>query len=204
MMDKSIREIERERQGLQNQEKKLIVEIKKSAKQGQMGAVKVMAKDLIRTRHQIEKFYKLKSQLQGVSLRIQTLKSTQAMGEAMKGVTKAMGQMNRQMNLPSLQKIMQEFERQNEKMEMTSEIMGDTIDDALEGDEEEEESEELVNQVLDEIGIDINNELMNAPSGSVAAPAAQNKVAAQAEGAGADDGVIDSDLQARLDNLRKM
>jgi len=35
------------------------------------GAVKVMAKDLVRTKHQIEKFYKLKSQLQGVSLRIQ-------------------------------------------------------------------------------------------------------------------------------------
>jgi len=36
MLDKSIREIERERQGLQTQEKKLIVEIKKMAKQGQM------------------------------------------------------------------------------------------------------------------------------------------------------------------------
>jgi charged multivesicular body protein 2A len=36
MLDKSIREIERERQGLQNQEKKLINEIKKVAKQGQM------------------------------------------------------------------------------------------------------------------------------------------------------------------------
>ncbi|KAL8093884.1 hypothetical protein AgCh_035678 [Apium graveolens] len=205
MIDRSIREIERERQGLQNQEKKLIVDIKKTAKQGQMGAVKVMAKDLIRTRHQIEKFYKLKSQLQGVSLRIQTLKSTQAMGEAMKGVTKAMGQMNRQMNLPSLQKIMQEFERQNEKMEMTSEVMGDAIDDALEGDEEEEETEELVSQVLDEIGIDINSELVNAPSATVAAPAAKNKVAAQAEVTGNDDGGgIDSDLQARLDNLRKM
>jgi charged multivesicular body protein 2A len=36
MIDKSIREIERERQGLQTQEKKLIVEIKKNAKQGQM------------------------------------------------------------------------------------------------------------------------------------------------------------------------
>lgn len=35
------------------------------------GAVKVMAKDLIRTRHQITKFYALKSQLQGVALRIQ-------------------------------------------------------------------------------------------------------------------------------------
>ncbi|URD87405.1 vacuolar protein sorting-associated protein 2 [Musa troglodytarum] len=34
-------------------------------------AVKVMAKDLIRTRYQITKFYALKSQLQGVSLKIQ-------------------------------------------------------------------------------------------------------------------------------------
>jgi len=71
MLEKSIRDIERERQGLQNQERKLINEIKKVAKQGQMGAVKIMAKDLIRTRHQITKFYALKSQLQGVSLRIQ-------------------------------------------------------------------------------------------------------------------------------------
>ncbi|KAH6818348.1 SNF7 family protein [Perilla frutescens var. frutescens] len=204
MLDKSIREIERERQALQTQEKKLITEIKKSAKQGQMGAVKVMAKDLIRTRHQIEKFYKLKSQLQGVSLRIQTLKSTQAMGEAMKGVTKAMGQMNRQMNLPSLQKIMQEFERQNEKMELTSEVMADAIDDALEGDEEEEETEELVSQVLDEIGIDINNELVSAPSATVAAPAANSKVPQAEATTGNDDGGIDSDLQARLDNLRRM
>ncbi|KAF7813586.1 vacuolar protein sorting-associated protein 2-like protein 1 [Senna tora] len=205
MLDKSIREIERERQSLQSQEKKLILEIKKSAKQGQMGAVRVMAKDLVRTRHQIEKFYKLKSQLQGVSLRIQTLKSTHAMGEAMKGVTKAMGQMNRQMNLPSLQKIMQEFERQNEKMELVSEVMEDAIDDAMEGDEEEEETEELVNQVLDEIGVGINQELLNAPSAKVATPAAKAKVPqVETNGTGSDDSGIDSDLQARLDNLRKM
>ncbi|RWR86053.1 vacuolar protein sorting-associated protein 2 1 [Cinnamomum micranthum f. kanehirae] len=203
MIDKSIREIERERQSLQSQEKKLIVDIKKTAKQGQMGAVKVMAKDLIRTRHQITKFYALKSQLQGVALRIQTLKSTQAMGEAMKGVTKAMGQMNRQMNLPALQKIMQEFEKQNEKMEMVTEVMGDAIDDALEGDEEEQETEELVNQVLDEIGIDIDSQLVKAPSSVVTAAAATTKVA-QAEATGNEENGIDSDLQARLDNLRKM
>ncbi|KAG9156276.1 hypothetical protein Leryth_009155 [Lithospermum erythrorhizon] len=83
---------------------KVIAEIKKSAKQGQMGAVKVMAKDLIRT--QMSNF--------------KTLKSTQAMGEAMK-----------------------------------------------------------------------------------AAPASNTKVP-QAEFAVADDGGIDSDLQARLDNLRRM
>ncbi|KAI9102893.1 hypothetical protein K1719_023332 [Acacia pycnantha] len=126
------------------------------------------------------------------------------MGEAMKGVTKAMGQMNRQMNLPSLQSIMQEFERQNEKMELTSEVMGDTIDDVLEDDEEEEEKEELVNQVLDEIGININSELVNAPSSTSVTAAAAKKRVAQAESTGNEDSGIDDDLQARLDNLRKM
>ena len=63
---------------------------------------------------------------------MQTLKSTQAMADAMRGATKAMGAMNKQMNLPALMKIMREFERQNEKMEMTSEMMGDAVDDAFE------------------------------------------------------------------------
>lgn len=46
-------------------------------------------------------------------------------------------------------------------------------------------------------------QLLNAPSSAVAAPAAKIKVA-QAEATGNDDTGIDSDLQARLDNLRKM
>ncbi len=68
----------------------------------------------------------------GYALPAQTLKSTQAMSEAMKGATRAMGAMNRQMNLPALQKIMREFEMQNERMEMTSEVMGDAVDDVFE------------------------------------------------------------------------
>ena len=36
MLDKAIRDLDRERMGLQNQEKKLVAEIKKAAKQGQM------------------------------------------------------------------------------------------------------------------------------------------------------------------------
>ena len=47
---------------------------------------------------------------------MQTLKSTQAMADAMRGVTRAMSSMNKQLNLPSLNNIMKEFERQNEKM----------------------------------------------------------------------------------------
>jgi len=193
-LDRSIREIDRERTGLQNQEKKITIEMKKLAKQGQMGAVRIMAKDLVRTRNNVTKFYKMRTELQAVSLRIQTIKSHQAMAEAMKGVTKAMMAMNRQMNLPAMQRIMMEFEKQSEKMEMKEEMMNDTMDDVLETEGEEEETEEVINQVLDEIGINLSSQLVDAPVASTGGGAKEKT--AQKEG-------DDFDLQARLDNLRK-
>lgn len=51
-------------------------------------ACKVMARDLVRTRRNIHKFYQMSTQLQAVALRMQTLRSTQQMGEAMRGATK--------------------------------------------------------------------------------------------------------------------
>jgi len=183
--------IDRERANLQNQEKKVIMEIKKAAKQGQLGAAKIMAKDLVRTRNHIQKFYQMRATLQAVGLRIQTLQSTQTMAEAMKGVTKAMMMMNRQMNLPAMQKIMMEFEQQTEKMDMKEEMMNDTLDDVMEGDEDEEKSDEILNQVLDEIGINLSESLASAPS-TIATPVANKEAEA-----------LDDDLQARLDNLKK-
>lgn len=49
-LEKTQRELDRERIKLENQEKKLVQDIKKSAKNGQMGACKIQAKDLVRTR----------------------------------------------------------------------------------------------------------------------------------------------------------
>ena len=55
-----------------------------------------MAKDLVRTRRYVKKFILMKANIQAVSLKITTLKSTNTMATAMKGVTKAMGTMNKQ------------------------------------------------------------------------------------------------------------
>lgn len=49
-LEKTQRELDRERTKLENQEKKLVQDIKKSAKNGQMGPLKIQAKDLVRTR----------------------------------------------------------------------------------------------------------------------------------------------------------
>lgn len=116
-----------------------------------------MAKDLVRTRRYIKKFMLMKANIQAVSLKIQTLRSQNAMAQAMKGnlffylirvilnvllfigVTRAMASMNRQLNLPQIQRILQEFEKQSEIMDMKEDVMNEAIDDAMEGDDDEEE-----------------------------------------------------------------
>ncbi|CAO3698004.1 unnamed protein product [Rhizopus stolonifer] len=145
----------------------------------------------------------MKTQLQAVGLRMQTLRSSQQMAEAMKGATKAMGSMNRQMNLPKIQQIMMQFEKESELMDMKDEMMGDAIDDAFDEDEDETESDEIVSKVLDEIGISLNQELGEVPTGikqSEAPLSSPGERVAQAEGGLSVD---DAALQARLDNLRR-
>ncbi|KXN70065.1 Snf7-domain-containing protein [Conidiobolus coronatus NRRL 28638] len=196
-LTKAQRELDRERTKLEQQEKKLITDIKKSAKAGQMNACKVQAKDLVRTRKHIHKFYQMKTQLQAVSLRIQTLRSNQQMAEAMKGASKTMGAMNKRMNLPGIQKIMMDFEKESEIMDMKEEIMNDVMDDVMDDEmDEEEESDNIVNQVLDEIGISVNQSLVDTPNHIGSSEPVRQAVA---EGGMSDDAL----LQARLDNLRR-
>eukprot|EP00916_Digyalum_oweni_P004664 GHVL01008210.1.p1 GENE.GHVL01008210.1~~GHVL01008210.1.p1 ORF type:complete len:272 (-),score=68.32 GHVL01008210.1:271-1008(-) len=175
-INRSIRELDKERGIMQNEEKKIIAEIKKTAAKNQMGAVKVMAKDLVRTRFQIQKLYEFRSQLQGVALRLQTVKSTQAMTEAMKGITKALVKMNDQVKLPALQEIMKEYMRESEKMNLTEEVMNDAIEDTMTGAQDLEEEERIVSQVLDEIGVDIDAQLYSAPGSSPMSTTVQTKV----------------------------
>ncbi|CAL2034394.1 hypothetical protein CAEBREN_01727 [Caenorhabditis brenneri] len=210
-LQKAIRELDRERQRMEAQEKKIIADIKAMAKKNQMDSVKVMAKDLVRTRRYVKKFIVMKANIQAVSLKVQTLKSQDAMASAMKGVTKAMQSMNRQLNLPQIQKIMMEFEKQSEIMDMKEEVMGDAIDDALGDAGDEEETDQIVNQVLDELGIQMGEEMAGLPSAAGGLNTGGEKVGRQAVAAGG-GGVgggssggneVDDDLQARLDQLRR-
>jgi charged multivesicular body protein 2A len=149
----------------------------------------------------------MRSHLQGCALKLQTVKSHHAMASAMTSTAKAMHKMNKAIDVPAINKMMQDFERENAKTEIMQEIMGDTIDDALGGDENEEEEEAIVNQVLDEIGISFGEDLPNtAPTGAVGiSEASPGKVAmAAATGGGGEttDPAL-SELEARLNNLKR-
>lgn len=85
------------------------------------------------------------------------------MAQAMKGVSRAMMNMNRQMNMPQIQQILHEFEKQSEIMDMKEEMINDAIDDAMEDEGDEEEGDAIVSQVLDELGLQLNDQLSGLP-----------------------------------------
>ncbi|KAG6037494.1 hypothetical protein E4U41_005073 [Claviceps citrina] len=202
MLDKAIRELDQTRVKLEKQEKTLIQQIKTSAKNGQMGACKIQAKDLVRTRRYIEKFFAMRSQLQKISLRLQTYRTNEQMMQAMKGATMALGSMNKSMNLPQLQRIAMEFERENDIMEQRQEMMDDAVDDAMDVGVEEE-GDEVVEQVLEEIGVDIGQAMGETPNVLGNPAIAEGKIAQAVGGGGGGGDPVDDDLQARLDSLKK-
>lgn len=201
-LEKTQRELTRESTKLQAQEKKLMLEIKKSAKLGQIASAKIQAKDLIRTKNYIVKFNQMKAQLQAILLRIQSVRSNAQMATLMRDATRLLLGMNRLMNLPQLSRIAQEFAKENDLMDQKQEFMDDAIDDAMALDDDElgedEQADEILTRVLDEIGVDLNTSLKDTPSQINAAQSPNTRIAEPAGG-----GFDEDDLQARLDSLKK-
>ncbi|KAL6968181.1 hypothetical protein U1Q18_033983 [Sarracenia purpurea var. burkii] len=167
-MANATRGIEREITTLQLEEKKLVAEIKRTAKTGNEAATKTLARQLVRLRQQIGKLQGSRAQMRGIATHTQAMSAQSSVAVGMKGASKAMASMNKQMAPEKQAKVMLEFQKQSAQMDMTTEMMSDAIDDALDNDEAEEETEDLTNQVLDEIGVDIASQLSAAPKGRIA------------------------------------
>ncbi|KAK4748142.1 hypothetical protein SAY87_014728 [Trapa incisa] len=167
-MNQATRGVEREIGSLQLEEKKLIAEIKRTAKTGNEGATKILARQLIRLRQQIANLQSSRAQMRGIATHTQAMYAQSSVAVGMNGASKAMAAVNKQMAPAKQAKIIHEFQKQSAQLDMTTEMMSDAIDDALDDDEAEEETEDLTNQVLDEIGVDVASQLSAAPRGKIA------------------------------------
>lgn len=183
-VDRAIRELDRERRKMEQQNERLVQDIKKAAKQNQPAVVKIMAKDYVRVKRSVTKFYQLRTYLQGVGLQLQTMKSVDAMASAMKNTTRALVRVNARLNIPQLQTIMRTFGMETSKMEDTTDMIGDTLDEIFSADGEEDEEDELVAKVMTELNLEMGTSTLAAPTGSLgvatgsAAAAAPARVAA--------------------------
>lgn len=177
---------------MEAQENKLKIQIKKTAKEGQLDAARMLARDLVRTRANITRMYQMRTQMQSVSMQLTTMRTNESMAGAMGNVVKIMARINQTMNLPAMQNVMMQFEMEHGKMEMTQEMVDDAMGDMLGGADEEEETDDVINHVMDELGLEQGSKL-----GSV------STATAMPDQAGLETTGVDSALEARMEQLRR-
>lgn len=215
---RAVRDLDRERANLEKREKQMQAEIKKNAQKGQMVAARHIAKDVVRTRNQITKTYRIAAQLQSVQNKLTSMKATHATTQGMDKVCKAMVMINKQYDIPELNKMAQEFAIQSDKMDMMSDMTDDIIGDMLEGDadadgDEDAAADAILQSVMDAQGLKVADEMGSLPpmstghadSGAVGPqPVAMGASGGNATGGGGEpqDSSL-AELEARMEALRR-
>jgi charged multivesicular body protein 2A len=184
--NRSIRDLDRELNRVKREQKKAQNEMKRLAKQGQMQAVKHLAKDIVRMKQSETNFIKLKAELRSLSAAMDSMAATAQLQKCMTNVSRTLGMLSNQVKLPELQAALMKYQIESEKMEMKQDMINDALDDAMDADSDAED--ELVQKVLDEVGLQLNDDLVDAP-----AKAKQP----------AEEDVVDDNLQQRLNNLKR-
>jgi len=144
--------------------KKLELEIKKAAKEGNKEACTLLAKQLVQLRKQKNRTYAANSKISSVGMQNKSMGANIALAGAMKTTTKTMGDMNKIMRPEAIAGDMKAFQMANMKMEMTDDMINDTLDDMLTESGDESDTDQIVNQVLDEIGIEVSGKMSKAPT----------------------------------------
>jgi hypothetical protein len=157
------RSLGRDSAQLTREEQVLKAKIKDAEKRGNVGEMKVLARQVVQLRKEQEKLSKMSANLGQVKNQATMMKATHAMSTAMGKTAKTMKQMNKVAGGDKMQANMQQYQQQMAHMEMNEEMMDDMLSGAFD-DEVDEEADEIVRQTLDELGVDATKALGPAPA----------------------------------------
>ncbi|CDW81444.1 snf7 family protein [Stylonychia lemnae] len=205
LIERAARKIDRERVKMEGQEKKHKQEITKLAKQGQHAAAKILSKDIVRIRSQVNQYYMMNSQLKAMSMKMSTMSSYQEIVKSLAGSSHVLAQMNEQMDIQNIQQVLKTFQKESMKSELQQEavsilqcdeiFMFIQVNDAMEmgmGDVDEQ-ADDVYNNILDEIGLEYSESDPQRAKGAIPKKRAVEEEKKQDEA---------DDLEARLAALK--
>ena len=148
---REIRRIERDVDGMNRSDKTTAAEIKKLAEKKEIGAVQILAKELVRLRNTKDRMLMTKTQLNSVSNQLTQQMAVAKLGSVFATSAELMSAMNHLVNVPEITETMTKMSQEMQTLGIIEGVMADGIDEAL-GDTVETEAE--VNKLLEELAID--------------------------------------------------
>ncbi len=164
-VQKSVRNIEREKKKNEREQEKMKKEIKKMVNAGQTQAAKMLAKDIVRMKNQINKMTQFCGQLKALEIRIGSLSSLNELANAMEEAGKAIMTVSSNLDAGKMQQLSKQLCMEDAKLDMKSDMMGEILDNM--GEDTSEETDELYNQVLEEVGIKVAENIPQASTKKV-------------------------------------
>jgi len=192
-LDRTIREIERDRIKLEHEIKML------AKKGGQEAAIRSLAKNVIESRKAVDRIATTKAHLSSVSMQMRTQVAQIKMGQAFKSSAEAMKSMSALISAPEIAGAMRELAFEMEKAGFMQEIVDDAMsnmDEVSQGEVDEE-----VEKVIQELTTATLNKAAPVPTSRVKLSEPEVEAEEEEEGqAEADE--TDVELQNRLARLQ--
>lgn len=186
------KELERNSKKCEKEERQEKLKCKKAIQKGNQEGARIHAENAIRQKNQALNFLRMSARVDAVASRVQTAITTKRVTQGMTGVVKAMDAAMKSMSLEKISTVMDKFEKQFEDLDVQSSYMEGAMQSTTTATMPENEIDNLMHQIADEAGLELNMEMPNSQTTTIAAPAAANADKEQDE------------LSQRLAKLRQM
>jgi len=179
------RSMDREDQKAAVQEKAMLADILRQAKDRKLDQCKARVRELVRLRAHRGRLSAMKGHMSSLGQQLATVQSAQSMQAIMGKTTRLLQGLNRRMDVKAVHRMLMDYERQSTVFADSQEIVEENLDAMFEADGEQEAIDDAMRGVFEELGLDLSVSMAQARAGT-----------------SAQDGVDMGDIEARLSRLR--
>lgn len=169
------KELQRNSKKCDKEEKAEKTKVKKAIQKGNMEVARIHAENAIRQKNQSINFLRMSARVDAVAARVQTAVTMNQVTKSMAGVVKSMDATLKSMNLEKISALMDKFEHQFETLDVQTAHMEDTMGNTTTLTTPQNEVDTLMHEMADEAGLDLNMELPQSQTGSLASTVASTE-----------------------------
>jgi charged multivesicular body protein 3 len=137
----------RQRNKLIKEERQMLKEVEKAIEDGDMTTARLLAKDVAKNRTMARGCQQMASRVKAIKFKLEQAAATQAIGKDLRGLVKALHQMNTQLKIPQLEGVLQQMEIETERIDIAT----DAMDEGFEMMTSDVGEDEMVEKIIGEI-----------------------------------------------------
>ncbi|CDZ98608.1 vacuolar assembly protein did2 [Phaffia rhodozyma] len=159
--------LQRQSKKAQKDESKEKANLKKALQQGNTDGARIYAANAIRKKNESLNLLRLGSRIDAVASRVETAVTMRQVTGSMASVVKGMDKAMEQMNLEKISSVMDKFESQFTDLDVQTSYMESTMSSTSATTTPQDQVDLLMQKVADEAGLEVQHELMGKSTSGV-------------------------------------